>query len=224
MTKKWLAVFTAVIMILSLAACGEKEEETTTLSGMVVSVDGTTISLVEMSANSTGGMDFSGGQRPEMPEGMEGFQGFGDFNPEDFSGEMPEGGNFPQWGSGEMPGGGNFPQWGSGEMPEDMTIPENGEMPEDMTLPEGMTMPNFPGGNGGMRPGSGSFASDAETKTVDIGKAHISVEIDGGKASGSMSDIKAGSFVTITLNGKGEATYVLISSNFGFGGKRGSAT
>lgn len=53
---------------------------------------------------------------------------------------------------------------------------------------------------GGM--GFGNFDSGAETKNVDIGDAHISVEIDGGKASGSMSDIEAGTFVTITMNGK----------------------
>ena len=59
-----------------------------------------------------------------------------------------------------------------------------------------------------------------ETTDVDIANAHISVEIDGGKASGSMNDIKAGTFVTITMNGKGEATYVLVSSMEGFGGRR----
>ena len=70
-----------------------------------------------------------------------------------------------------------------------------------------------------MVPGFGSFDSDAETQSVDIGKAHISVEIDGGKASGSMSDIKAGTFVTITLSKKGVATYVLISSSSFYGQK-----
>ena len=53
---------------------------------------------------------------------------------------------------------------------------------------------------------------------VDIGDAHISVEIDGGKASGSMDDIKAGTFVTITMNGKGEVTNVLVSPQSFFGG------
>ena len=77
-------------------------------------------------------------------------------------------------------------------------------------------MPNFSGGNG--MPGFGEFSYDGETKQVDIANAHISVEIDGGKASGSMEDITAGVFVTITLNGKGEATYVLVSANSGFGG------
>ena len=79
-------------------------------------------------------------------------------------------------------------------------------------------MPNF-GGNGGMGAGSENFASDAETKDVDIGDAHISVEIDGGKASGSISDIEAGTFVTITMNGKGEVTNVLVSSQSFFGGR-----
>ena len=150
-----------------------------------------------------GSKDFAEGERPEMPEGMEGFQGFGDWSPEDFEGTVPEGGNFPQWGDGEMP-----------EMPEGMTPPEG------MTMPENGEMPDF-GSMGGM--GFGNFDSDAETKNVDISDAHISVEIDGGKASGSMDDIKAGTFVTITMNGKGEVTNVLVSSQSGFGGRFPSA-
>ena len=199
MKKKLVAILVALVMTISLAACGAGEE--TTLTGMVVSVDGTVISLMEMDTGNMGGKDAAGGERPEMPEGMEGFRGFGDFNPEDFEGAAPEGGNFPQWGEGEM-----------SEMPEGM------EPPEGMTMPESGEMPDFGGENGGMMPGFGNFTEDMETKTVDIGNAHISVEIDGGKASGSMEDIKAGTFVTVTMNGKGEATYVLVSSQSFAGG------
>ena len=78
---------------------------------------------------------------------------------------------------------------------------------------------NF-GGEGGMRPGFGNFGEDMETTDVDLADAHISVEIDGGKASGSMDDIQAGTFVTITMNGKGEVTNVLVSSMSGFGSGR----
>ena len=198
MKKKLVAIFVVFVLTISLAACGAGKE--TTLTGMVVSVDGTVISLMEMDTSNMGGKDFAGGERPEMPEGMEGFQGFGDFNREDFEGMFPEGGNFPQWGEGEMP-----------EMPEGM------ELPEGMTKPESGEIPDF-GSMGGM--GFGNFDSDAETKNVDIGDAHISVEIDGGKASGSMDDIKAGTFVTITMNGKGEVTNVLVSSQSFFGGGR----
>lgn len=195
MKKKLAAIFTALAMTISLAACGAEEE--TTLTGIVVSVDGTVISLVEMDISNMGNQDFTGGERPEMPEGMEGFQGFGDF------GEMfPEGGNFPQWGEGEMP-----------EMPEGMAPPEG------MTMPENGEMPDF-GDMSGMGSGFGSFGEDAETKNVDIANAHISVEIEGGKATGSMDDIKVGAFVTITMNGKGEVTNVLVSSQSGFGGIR----
>ena len=193
MKKKLMAIFVAFVMTISLAACGAGEE--ITLSGMVVSVDGTVISLMEMDGEMSG-MNFGSG---EMPEGMEGFQGFGDFNPEDFEGTFPEGGDFSQWGSGEMP-----------EMPEGMTPPDG------MTMPGNGEMPDF-GSMGGMD--FGNFASDAETKDVDIGDAHISVEIDGGKASGSMDDIQAGTFVTITTNGKGEVTNVLVSSQSFFGGR-----
>ena len=195
MKKKLVAIFVAFVLTISLAACGAGKE--TTLTGLVVSVDGTVISLMEMDTSNMGGKDFAGGERPEMPEGMEGFE---NFNPEDFDGTMPEGGNFPQRGEGERP-----------EMPEGMTPPEDGQMPD------------FGGENGGMRPGFGNFGENTETKDVDIANAHISVEIDGGKASGSMDDIKAGTFVTITMNGKGEVTNVLVSSQSGFGGRFPSA-
>ena len=195
MKQKMVAILIAFVMTISMAACGAGEE--TTLIGMVVSVDGTVISLMEMDTSNMGGKDFAEGERPQMPEGMEGFQGFGDWDPEDFEGTMPEGGNFPQWGEGEMP-----------EMPEGMTPPEDGQMPD------------FSGENGGMRPGFGNFGENMETKDVDIANAHISVEIDGGKASGSMDDIKAGTFVTITMNGKGEVTNVLVSAQSSFGGGR----
>lgn len=205
MNQKWIALLLAVVMVLSLAACGTKEE--TTVTGMVVAVNGTKISLMEMDLTGMSGQDFSKGERPEMPEGMEGFEGFGDFNPEDFDGQMPEGFG------GSMPEGENFPQWGEGEMPE---------MPEGMTPPEGMPeggkMPDFSGESGGMRPGFGNFGEGMETKEVDIANAHISVEIDEGKESGSLENIQVGTFVTITINGKGEATYVLVSARSGFGG------
>ena len=45
------------------------------------------------------------------------------------------------------------------------------------------------------------------------------MEIEDGKATGSMDDIKTGSFLTITMNGKGEVTNVLVSSSRGFGGR-----
>lgn len=190
--KKWMAIVLAVAMLGVLTACGGKEE--TTITGIVLAVDGSVISLMEMES---GNMDIEAGERPEMPEGMEGmegFQGFGDFNPEDFAGSVPDGENFPQWGDGEMP-----------EMPEGMTMPAEGQMP------------GFSGEFGGM-PVLGNFASDAQTKSVDVANAHISVEIEGGKESGSMADIQPGTFVTITMSGKGEATYVLVSRQ-SFGGR-----
>ena len=187
MKQKLVAILLALVMTICLSACGAGEE--TTLTGMVVSVEGTVISLMEMDGEMSG-MNFGSGEMPQMPEGMEGFEGFGNFNPEDFEGSFPEGGSFPQWG--------------------------NGEMPEGMEIPEGMTIPDFGGGD--MNFDFEDFGSDVQTKSVDIGDAHISVEIDGGKASGSMDDIEAGSFVTITMNGKGEVTNVLVSAMSSFGG------
>lgn len=193
MKRKIIAIFMTLALTVTMAACGGGEE--TTISGMVVSVDGTVISLIEMD-DSIGAERFSTGERPEMPEGMEAPQGFGEFDSGDFDGTLPKGETFPQWEEGEMPEGMT--------PPKDMTMPENGEMPD------------FGDKNGGMRPGFGNFGEDMETTDVDIANAHISVEIDGGKASGSMEDLIPGAFVTITMNGKGEVTNVLVSSQTGF--------
>ena len=193
MKRKIIAILMTLVLALSLAACGGGEE--TTLTGMVVTVEGTVISLMEM-----GNMNFEEGQRPEMPEGM---GSFGDFNPWEFDGILPEGETFPPRGEGEMP-----------QMPDGM------EPPEGMTMPADGEMPDFSGENGGMFPSFGNFGGDMETKDVDIANAHISVEIDGGKASGSLEDIQTGTFVTITMNAKGEVTNVLVSARSGFGGGR----
>ena len=199
MNRKLIAIALALVLALSLAACGGEGQETT-LSGMVVSLDGTVLSLVEM-----GEMNFTEGEQPQMPEGMEGF------DPESFDGTMPEGmeGFDPESFDGTMPEGfeGGFP----GGMPEDF----------DGTLPEGETYPQQGEGSfpGGMMGGFSGDLEDMETQQVDIADAHISIEIDGGKASGTLEDLQPGSYVTITLNGKGEATYVLVSEGVSFGGR-----
>ena len=71
MNRKVFAIILAAVMVLTMAACGSQEAEETTLTGMVVSLDGTTLSLVEMNR-----IDIPQGERPE---GMENFQGFGGF-------------------------------------------------------------------------------------------------------------------------------------------------
>ena len=193
MKRKIIAILMAFALAATLAACGEAQE--TTLTGMVVSVDGTVISLVETDTADPGSMELAGGERPERPEGMEGF------DPGNWEGTMPEGETFPQWGDGEMPG-----------------MPGGMEPPQGMTMPEGGEMPDFGGNSGGMPSGFGNWSENMETTDVDIADAHISVEIDGGKASGSMDDIQPGTFVTVTMNSKGQATYVLVSAQSFFGG------
>lgn len=196
MKKRILLVLCALLLVLTMTACGSNKE--TTLTGMVVSVEGTTVSLMEFSEDMM--------ERPaegEMPD-MENFQGFGGFDPSQFGGEGFDPENFdpenfdPENFGGEGFDPGNFdPENFDGTMPE---MPEGAEMPA-----EGQ-MPNF----------TENF--EGESTTVDIADAHISVEIDGGKAGGSMEDIKVGSMLTVTMNGKGEVTNVLVSSSFGFGG------
>ena len=189
MKRKVVAWILAAVLLISLTACGKGEK--TTITGMVMSVEGTVVSIVEMRGN-RGNMNFGKGQMPSMPEG--------------FDGTMPNGENFPRWGeNGERP-----------EPPEGQTMP---------SMPQGGERPSFEGGNGGERPDmGGKFMENMETTQIDIGDAHISVETDGVKASGSLSDLKMGAFVTITKDGKGKVTNVLVtSSGFrgGFGGNFG---
>ena len=106
--------------------------------------------------------------------------------------------------------------------------PEN----SDRTPPEGFDPGSFEGmmPDGAARPErpeeeempdfdfSGSFAEQGETTSIDIADAHISVEIENGKEAGSLDDVTQGTFVTITMNGKGQATNVLVSGGFGFRG------
>ena len=91
MKQKMIAILVAFVMAISLAACGAGEE--TTLTGMVVSVDGSVISLMEMDTSNMGNQDFAESERPQMPEGMELPEGFE-------PGQMPGG-----FGGGQMSGG-----------------------------------------------------------------------------------------------------------------------
>ena len=208
MKRKMIAWACLLAVAFSAVGCSKKEdaaEQTTTLTGMVVSVEGTVVNLMEMSAGSSGQGNW-GGQRP-----------FGDM-------QMPEGGfNMPE-GDFTIPEGGFARPDGDFTMPEDFTIPEggfnpedfNGQMPEGMPRPEGSTRPD-----GSNRPSSGSGeATQVQTTVVDLKNAHISIQDGNIKAAGSMSDIKIGSMLTITLNSMGEATEVLVTSS-GFGGNFG---
>ena len=191
MYHKLIAILLGLALAVSLTACGSGEE--TTVSGMVVSVDGTVISLMEMDGQ-MGGVRFPGGENGEMPTRPEGME---DFNPEDmedfprpegmedFDPEKMEDFNFEDFDPEDMPKG-----FGPG-----------GEMPPE-----------------GERPEMGSFEGMEEATTLDIANAHISVEIEGGKESGSLENIVPGVMVTVTIDAKGNATYVLVSQSMGFGG------
>ncbi len=202
------------------------------LTGMVVSLDGTTLSVIETDGTmpsrgegdrtrptgEDGSMDFGamfgegfdpGSMEGFNPGSMGGFMpgGMGEFDPNNMEGFDPE--NF----DGSFPEGGERPQWGG-----------DGELPEDFTMPEGFTPGEggfMPGGNGTFDPES--MGIDGETKTVDITNAHISVENNGTKESGTTDNLAPGAMVTITLNGKGEATYILVSSMGGRFGGRGQS-
>lgn len=197
-------VFAILLLVaLLLCGCGKKEEEQaaaaaeTTVTGMVVSVDGTKVSLISMES---GSMPSRGenGQRPTLPEGE----------------TMPEGGFNGQRPEGEMPA-----------LPEGETMPEGGFDGQFPKKPEG-ERPTMPEGETRPERENGSFG-DMETTEIDLAGAHITVEFDGGKATGSMEDITPGSFLTITMV-DGKATKAVVSQNsfggmqnFGGGGDRG---
>ena len=230
MMQKFIAIVCVLSLILCAVGCGSKEEaSSSTVTGTVVSMDGTKITIQIMDSPQS----LSSGNRPSMPEGFEngqmpeGFEGFNGKLPEGFegfgNGQMPEGfegfnGKRPEgFENGEFPDNfnpedfkGQLPEGFNGKLPEGF---ENGELPEDFKgqMPENGERPSI----------SVNLDEDAETKTIEIGKAHISLEIEDGKASGTVEDVKVGSFVTITLNEKGEATNVLVSQSSGFGGMMG---
>lgn len=188
--KRIAAIFCLAAIL--LCGCGEKEE--TTVTGIVTAVEGTQITLMTFSGDATQRQE---GEAPTMPEGFDGqmpnFQG----------GEMPtmpEGETMPDFQGGEMP---NMPEGFDGQMPNF----QEGEMP---TMPEGETRPQ----RGDRTEG---FGGNRETTTVDLKDAHITVEFDGGKATGSMEDIKQGVSVTVTLV-DGKATNAVVSESSGFGG------
>ena len=204
--KKLMTMICVLALVLSLAACGNGGGEETSVTGMVVSLDGTKLTLME----TDGTINLS---QMQMPGNM------GNFDPESFEGTMPEGfeGEIPEGFEGMM---GGFPGGFNGQMPEDFdpeSLPEgfegfpggfNGEMPEGETRPQR--------GDGQRPQGMVGFTFDGETRQIDIADAHISVEIEGGKEGGSLESLTPGSFVTITINAKGQATYVLVSANSGF--------
>ena len=201
MKSKLISIFCIISLILCALGCGASEESTT-VTGIVVSVDGTVVSVRTMGSRGQNGENGQRGQRPtgEMPE-----------RPTGEMSERPDGEGFPgRPFDGEMserPDGEGFPGRPSdGEMP-DRPI---GESPERPTGEEERNLPSFGGAN-------------TEAESYDLAAAHISVEIDEGKASGTMEDIKEGTIVTLTLNKKGQVTQVLVSSRtlFGFGNRGG---
>ena len=184
-------------LLLCLTACGE--EETVSVTGMVVSVDGTVITLMEMDQENMNFREMEEGQMPSMPSDLEGFEGFsGGFSGEGFDGTMPEGGEFTgAFPGGSFPGGEGFSGWGEGQMP---------------------SMPDFSGSFVGMMGSMGGINFDGKTQQIDIGDARIGVEIEGGKESGSLDDLAPGAFVTVTMTAKGKVTYVLVTSTSGMTG------
>ena len=186
MMKKWIAITAILAMMLSLAACGKES----TITGMVMTVDGTVITMMETGDLGERGPMGQNGEMPSRPEGTEDFT-------------MPE----------------NM---------EDYTMPEG---MEGFTMPENFNPENFdpekmdgnPEGQGPQRPPMGQMPGGeaGEIVTLDFANAHISIEIQTGKEGGSMDDIAPGVMVTVNVDKKGVATYVLVRQPVAPGGGPG---
>lgn len=202
MKRAMTAILCIAALVLSMAACSEKEDTTTTMTGIVVSVEGTTVTLRQYDGNNNGGnRGNSQVQRPSRDENAQ--RPEGDFTRPEGDFTMPEDGFTRPEGDFTRPEG-------------DFTMPEGGFDGQRPDVAQRPTMPE------GENPGFGNFGGDqGEATTVDLKNAHISIQDGDIKAAGSISDIKAGSFLTITLNSSGEATEVLVGSMGGFGGGRG---
>ena len=213
MKNKILILLLALVLAVTMTACGGGEE--TTVTGIVVSIEGTTISLIEFSG------EMSSENMPQRTEGgeMPNMEGFGNFNPEDLENfdfenmnpEDMENFNFGNFNPGNME---NFnPEDMENFNPEDFAgkLPEGAEMPEDGEMPERPA-------NGEMPEGMGSQLKGVETTTVEIANAHISLEYNGVKEGGSIDDVTVGSYITVTMNSKGEATNIVVSSMAGMTG------
>lgn len=187
MKRVLCAVLVACMLSVLLCACDKEEKKQTTVTGMVVSLDGTVLTLREMDMAQGGGsgnFPFGNGQMPGNMEGFEDFEGFEGFE-----------GGFPGFGE-----GGQIPSMPEGETMPNMEDFDPENMPDRGSFLEGMERPNME-----------DFAGEGETKTVDISDAHISVQRDGVKESGNISDVTVGSFVTVTLDNKEKASNVLVT-------------
>jgi len=188
MKRVFCAVLAACMLSVLLCACGKEDKKETTVTGMVVSLDGSVLTLREMDMAQGGGSGNFPFGNEQMPGNMEGFAGgFPGGGGDGQIPTMPEGETMPNMEDFDPK---NMPDMGDFD-------PEN--MPDRGSFPEGMERPDME-----------DFAGEGETKTVDISDAHISVQRDGVKESGSISDVTVGSFVTITLDNKGKASYVLV--------------
>ncbi|MCD7920737.1 MAG: hypothetical protein LUG45_11855 [Clostridiales bacterium] len=234
--KRFTALFCALALALSLAACGgsttdQSSEESgsslqaeveavteysnTTVTGQITAIDGATVTL----------------QLGELAE-SEGFGG-GEL-PDDDGGEMPGGdadgsGTMPEMsdgeGGGEMPGGDAD---GSGTTPE-MPDGEGGEMADGSgTMPEmpdsaggemadgSGTTPEMPDGEGGGMTGGGSgdmggmgssFTAGEDTLEVDL--TDVTVTLSDG-SEGSASDLAVDDILQITFDEDGEVSSVTV--------------
>jgi hypothetical protein len=208
------------------AASEEAQQET--FIGKVMAIDESTITVQKGEIT-----EQSGGEMPEMPGGenggevpeMPGGENGGDVPempdgemmemPSDFDGEMPSGdfdGEMPQMPDGETGGemsGGGF----GGEAPEMPSGDVGGEMPEmpsdfDGEMPGG-DMSQMPGGDFSNMQSSGkSFEASGEITKITL-KDDTKVTLEG-SGEGSISDIKIGSILEISLDDDGNAEEIII--------------
>lgn len=210
-TKRILSLACTAILILSLAACGNKnttDYSGQTLYGQVTKINDNTITvqLGEWTESQTQEQ----GQPPEMPTE----NGDGSETPP----AMPEGDNDGSQTPPEKPEGDSGDSQTPPAMPEENI--DNSQTPPDMPEGDGdnsQTPPEMPDM-------SGNFTAGEDTASFDLSKATITIENGQENAEGNVSDIQVDDILEITVDDNNTVSAVTVKSlnqlpgGGGFGG------
>ena len=214
-TKRLLSFTCAAALLASLAACGASssststDEEDSTVTGQVLSIDGTTVTLQlgTLSENAGGAPQ---GTPPDQPDGSSD-SGTDDqtppAKPEDASDSTGDAQTSP-----EQPSGGNSSD--NANAPEAPAGDASGSG-------NGQTPPEQPSGNGGDAPsgmpGGSSFTAGDESMTLDLADAALTKDGE----TISTEDLAVDDILTVTLNASGKATAAEVVTTNGMGGAPG---
>ena len=214
-TKRLLSFTCAAALLASLAACGASssststDEEDSTVTGQVLSIDGTTVTLQLGTLNENAG-GAPQGTPPDKPDGSSN-SGTNDqtppAKPEDASDSTGDAQTSP-----EQPSGGSV---------SDSTNAPEAPAGDASGSGNGQTPPEQPSGNGGDAPsgmpGGSSFTAGDESMTLDLADAALTRDGE----TISTEDLAVDDILTVTLNASGKATTAEVVTTNGMGGAPG---